>query len=75
MKKIIALFTVVCITLSAAAQIQDLTTAKLYNLDTSSINFNVSNVGLHNVTGTFTCKLIDGTTLIPASGSFNLYKP
>ncbi|MFM1828888.1 MAG: hypothetical protein RL624_1129 [Bacteroidota bacterium] len=55
-------------------KIIDLTTSKTYIADTSSTNINVSNVGLHNVTGTFTCKLIDGTTLIPASGSFNLYK-
>ncbi|MFM1828887.1 MAG: hypothetical protein RL624_1128 [Bacteroidota bacterium] len=54
--------------------ITDLTTSKTYNIDTSSLNFNVSNVGVHNVTGTFTCKLIDGTALIPASGTFNLYK-
>jgi hypothetical protein len=54
--------------------ITDNITSKQYFLD-SNCNFNVTAIGLNNITGTFTCKLIDGTTLIPASGSFNLYKP
>jgi hypothetical protein len=60
---------------STDSYIKDLTSSKNYNIDTSTMNFNVSSIGLHNVTGTFSCKLIDGTTLIPATGSFNLYKP
>jgi hypothetical protein len=58
-------------------QIEDLTNGKMYKLDTASIVFNVTNVGMHNVTGNFTCKLVDYpvmSTSIPASGSFNLYK-
>jgi hypothetical protein len=62
-------------TKSSVGQIIDLTTAKNYNIDTTTLNVNVTAVGVHNVTGTITCKLIDGTTLIPATGSFNIYKP
>ena len=57
------------------SQIIDLATSKTYVIDTATSSFNVTSVGLHNFTGTFSCKLIDGTSLIPATGSFNLYKP
>jgi hypothetical protein len=53
--------------------ITDNITSKSYYLD-SNCNFNVTAIGLNNITGTFSCKLIDGTSLIPATGSFNLYK-
>jgi hypothetical protein len=44
-----------------------------YEIDTS-IKVNITNIGLHNISGSFTCKFVNGATLIPASGSFNVYK-
>lgn len=44
-----------------------------YEIDTS-ITVKIINVGLHNISGTFTCNLVNGATLMPASGSFNVYK-
>jgi hypothetical protein len=63
-------------------QIYDQVNLKYYYVDTSStVAVYVSSIGLHNITGTIQCKLIDGNTLnliqriVPAVGSFNLYKP
>jgi hypothetical protein len=55
------------------AQITDLNTAKIYYMDTTT-TANVTSVSVNNVIGTFSGNLIDGTTVIPATGSFCLKK-
>ena len=52
---------------------------KQYDIDTAGFHLQVSSVSLmpnggHNIAvGTFSCNLIDGSTKIPATGSFSLY--
>ena len=47
---------------------------KKYDLDNSGFHFIVSSIDGQYVTGNFTCNLIEGLTIIPASGSFKIKK-
>ena len=46
---------------------------KRYDIDSIG-SFNITKADATLVVGTFTCKLIDGTSKIPAVGSFSLHK-
>jgi hypothetical protein len=55
---------------SASAGITDLNTSKGYTMDTASTLLNVTNINVSSVIGVMSGKLIDGTSLIPFTGSF-----
>ena len=57
-------------TLGNAAVITDLNTSKGYTMDTASTLLNVTNINVSSVIGVMSGKLIDGTSLIPFTGSF-----
>ena len=47
---------------------------KEYRLNSTGVSFNITSIDAEFINGSFTCNLIDGTSIIPASGSFKLYK-
>jgi hypothetical protein len=47
---------------------------KNYDIDTAGFGMQITSVDLRNVKGTFSFKLKDGSNLIPATGSFSLWK-
>ena len=61
------------ITNSSSSEITDLFNSKQYNFDTSTI-FTVTSIDVTYLQGTYTGKLIDGTTKIPVTGTFKLKK-
>jgi len=58
---------------SSSSTITDLYNSKQYNFDTTTV-FTVSSVDGTSFQGTYSGKLIDGTTKIPVTGTFKLRK-
>jgi hypothetical protein len=58
---------------SSGSTITDLSNSKQYNFDTTTV-FTVSSLDGTSFQGTYTGKLIDGTTKIPVTGTFKLRK-
>jgi hypothetical protein len=58
---------------NSTSTITDVLTSKQYNFDTSTV-LTVSSIDTIGIQGTYTGKLIDGTTKIPVTGTFKLRK-